>query len=47
VSDTLDHNDDNPTAYLGAKGRIKDALSRFLYDETRRRPIILPVVLEA
>lgn len=47
VSDTLDHNDDNPTAYLGAKGRIKDALSRFLYEETRRRPIILPVVLEA
>jgi len=33
--------------YFGAKGRIKDALSRFLYEETRRRPMILPVVLEA
>jgi len=26
--------------------RIKDALSRFLYSETRRRPLILPVVME-
>jgi len=33
--------------YSGAKGRIRDALSRFLYEETRRRPMILPVVLEA
>ena len=27
--------------------RIKEALSRFFYNETRRRPLILPVVMEA
>jgi len=27
--------------------RIKEALSRFVYNETRRRPLILPVVMEA
>jgi ribonuclease J len=27
--------------------RIKDALSRLVYNETRRRPLILPVVMEA
>lgn len=26
--------------------RIRDALSKFLYDETRRRPMVLPVMLE-
>jgi ribonuclease J len=26
--------------------RIKDALTRFIYNETRRRPLILPVVME-
>lgn len=31
-------------ALLGT--RIKDALTRFIYNETRRRPLILPVVME-
>ena len=26
--------------------RIKDALGKFVYDETRRRPMVLPVTLE-
>jgi ribonuclease J len=26
--------------------RIRDALSKFLYDETRRRPMVLPVTVE-
>jgi len=26
--------------------RVHDALSRFLYDETRRRPMILPISVE-
>ncbi len=52
VYDTVARNGDGNGAggapgYYGAKGRIKDALSRFLYEETRRRPMILPVVLEA
>jgi len=28
------------------KGRIKDAVSKFLYDETRRRPMVLTVTVE-
>jgi len=51
VYDTLGDGNGDGTAgsppYSGAKGRIRDALGRFLYDETRRRPVILPVVLEA
>ena len=29
-----------------ANARLKDALSKFLYDETRRRPMVLPVTVE-
>ena len=47
VSDTIALDGDNPAGYFQTKGRIKDALSRFFYEETRRRPMILPVVLEA
>jgi len=51
VYDTLGDSGGDGTAgvppYSGAKGRIRDALGRFLYEETRRRPMILPVVLEA
>ncbi|MBR6939747.1 MAG: ribonuclease J [Clostridia bacterium] len=28
------------------KGKVKDAVSRFVYDKTKRNPIILPVILE-
>ena len=28
------------------KNNMRDALSRFLYERTKRRPIILPVVME-
>ncbi len=37
---------DAQAGYFGAKGRIKDVLSRFFYEETKRRPMIIPVVLE-
>jgi ribonuclease J len=26
--------------------KVKDAIARFLYDETRRRPMVLPVSVE-
>ena len=29
------------------KSTVRDALSRFLYDQTRRRPMILPIIMEA
>lgn len=43
VVDILSNGGGNPEA-LNAK--LRDDLSRFLYDETRRRPMILPVILE-
>ncbi|MFQ5592663.1 MAG: ribonuclease J [Anaerolineae bacterium] len=43
VVDILSNGGGNPEA-LNAK--LRDDLSRFLYDKTRRRPMILPVVLE-
>ncbi|MDM5145896.1 Ribonuclease J 2 [Lactococcus lactis] len=29
------------------KGSIRDALGKFLYEQTKRKPVILPVVMEA
>jgi len=29
------------------KGKVRDSLSKFLFDQTKRRPAILPVVMEA
>ena len=29
------------------KGNIRDALGKFLYDQTKRKPVVLPVVMEA
>ena len=29
------------------KGAIRDALGKFLYNQTRRKPVVLPVVMEA
>jgi len=32
--------------WASLKTNIRDALSRFLYDRTRRRPMILPIIME-
>jgi ribonuclease J len=32
--------------WAGIKGQIREGLSRYLYDRTRRRPVIVPVILE-
>jgi ribonuclease J len=41
---------DNPGDHLSEvgllKAQIKDGLSRYLYEQTRRRPMVLPVVVE-
>lgn len=42
ILDALQHG--GPRSALGAK--IKDSLAEFLYGETKRRPMILPVVME-
>ena len=28
------------------KIQVKDALAQFLFDQTRRRPMILPIIME-
>lgn len=40
-----DENNNNRTANA-ARSQVRDALNRFLYEKTQRRPIILPVVME-
>ena len=37
---------DRVSEWASLKTNIRDALSRFLYDRTRRRPMILPIIME-
>ena len=38
--------EDNVKEWSAIKGAIRDALSRYIYDRTRRRPMILPIIME-
>ncbi|RKD24287.1 ribonuclease J [Ammoniphilus oxalaticus] len=38
---------DQVKEWSSLKSNVRDALSRFLYDQTRRRPMILPIIMEA
>ncbi|MCL6547899.1 MAG: ribonuclease J [Alicyclobacillus sp.] len=38
---------DNINEWSSLKTAVRDALGRFLYDQTRRRPMILPIIMEA
>ncbi len=44
--DALDHQSDHTADYGFVKNKVRDELSRFLYEQTKRRPMILPVVVE-
>lgn len=37
---------DNVNEWASLKTHVKDALGRFLYEQTRRRPMILPIIME-
>ncbi|MBE3562567.1 MAG: ribonuclease J [Hydrogenibacillus schlegelii] len=37
---------ENVSDWSSLKNNVKDALSRFLYEQTRRRPMILPIIME-
>ncbi len=37
---------ENVNEWTSLKTHVKDALGRFLYDQTRRRPMILPIIME-
>jgi ribonuclease J len=45
VARSLDGND-HYADFADINARVRDALGKFLYDETRRRPMVLPVALE-
>lgn len=37
---------DNVSEWSSLKNNVKDALGRFLFEQTRRRPMILPIIME-
>ncbi len=39
--------DEHVTEWVSIKATIRDVLSRFIFDATRRRPMILPIIMEA
>jgi ribonuclease J len=47
VRQTLDKCEERRvTDWATIKGHIRDSLSKFLYEKTRRRPMILPIIME-
>ena len=38
--------EDQVTDWLTIKLNIRDALAQFLFEQTRRRPVILPIIVE-
>lgn len=47
LHDTMDHlMDKNTTDWTKIKGEIKDALGDFVWKETQRRPMIMPIIME-
>ena len=39
--------DEHVTEWSSIKTTIRDVLGRFIFDATRRRPMILPIIMEA
>ncbi|MNI19832.1 Ribonuclease J 2 [compost metagenome] len=47
VSSTLEKlMSENVNEWASLKTNVKDSLGRFLYEQTRRRPMILPIIME-
>jgi ribonuclease J len=46
VVKTLDHGSDHPIEWSFINAKVKETLSRFLYQQTKRRPMILPLAVE-
>jgi ribonuclease J len=38
--------DENVKEWAAIKANVRDALGRYLFDKTRRRPMILPIIME-
>jgi len=46
VAQTLDHSGKQPTEWSLVNDKIRDTLNRFYYDQTKRRPMILPFMVK-
>jgi ribonuclease J len=46
VYDALDAHLGDPGEWTYAKSKIRETLNKFLYEKTKRRPMIIPVVME-
>ncbi len=44
--DSLDHGAEHVVEMGYLQGQVKDIVSQFFYEQTKRRPMILPVVVE-
>ena len=38
--------ENNTTEWSAIKNDIREAIGRYLYEKTRRRPMILPIIME-
>ena len=48
VEQALERCQDNKvTDWATIKSNVRDALGRYLFEKTRRRPMILPIIMEA
>ena len=46
IREALDQPGDRISEVALLKSQIKDSVSRFLYEQTKRRPMVFPVVVE-
>ena len=46
VARTLDHSGDRPTEWSFVNTKVRDTLNKFYYEQTRRRPMILPFMVK-
>jgi len=46
VAKTLDHSGDRPADWGFIYAKVRDVLNKFYYDQTKRRPMILPVMVK-
>ncbi|MBI2863732.1 MAG: ribonuclease J [Chloroflexi bacterium] len=46
VAAALNHKEDHLAEWGFVSSKVKDALSKFLYEQTKRRPMVLPVAVE-
>ena len=46
VTRTLDHSGDRPTEWSFVNTKVRDTLDKFYYEQTKRRPMILPFMVK-